>query len=296
MKVLLIGCGNTGSAIAKRLSKKEEIEKIFLYSRTSKSSKRLEEEIHQENTLSIQEIEEAKEVDYVILALSSISDGAQKKSFNTRKNTFEVRQDELKFNLGSVSHIVEDLKNINIQESIIVVTNPMDEITNYLRIMLAPKKILGFGMDLDSKRYSIEIGKKVYCIGTHGKAIPLLNLSKESEYKNLYHNMDKKLLEYIRKNGIPHEAAGEAFMEFFNKLTSPSEETIHVSYYLDKSFLGVDKVSVSLPYRVKNGKIIDIANLSVNNTEKKRFLLEVKELKRSVNQILVAHKKLSAYK
>ena len=41
MNILLIGCGRTGRAIAESLLELIYVKKIFLYSRTSKSSKAL---------------------------------------------------------------------------------------------------------------------------------------------------------------------------------------------------------------------------------------------------------------
>ena len=55
------------------------------------------------------------------------------------------------------------------------------------------------------------LGKKVYCIGTHGKAIPLINSKNEKEYNQLYKKIDNDLLQYIREHGIPHKMAGINF-------------------------------------------------------------------------------------
>ena len=59
-------------------------------------------------------------------------------------------------------------KNISKNTKIIIVTNPVDEITNYLRITLKNNNIFGFGMDLDARRYSKVLGLPTLCIGTHG--------------------------------------------------------------------------------------------------------------------------------
>ncbi|MBS3085231.1 hypothetical protein J4225_00925, partial [Candidatus Pacearchaeota archaeon] len=200
------------------------------------------------------------------------------------------------FNIGAITHLIESLRTFPQETKIIVVTNPVDEITNYLRIMLSKENVLGFGLELDTKRYEKVLGKKVYCIGTHGKAIPLINSKNEKEYNQLYKKIDNDLLQYIREHGIPHKMAGINFREFFEKLNSAKKEVIHVSFYLKNSFLDAKDISISLPCEVKQGKVLSIAKIKVNEIEKKRFIKSVNELKKSISYIIETHKKLIEYK
>ncbi len=185
MNILLVGCGRTGRTIAENLINLNFVKNLFLYSRTSKSSELLSSYLNNKKVKVTEEIKALKDVDYILITLSGMSDSAREESFYKRKTTYEVRQDELKFNIGAITHLIEDLKNFSQKTKIIVVTNPVDEITNYLRIMLNRENVLGFGLELDAKRYEKNLGEKIYCIGTHGKAIPPINLKSEKEYDEL---------------------------------------------------------------------------------------------------------------
>lgn len=296
MKILLIGCGLTGGAIASNLLKLTAIKEIALYSRTVKSAKALAFDLNNRKISVLNNLENIKKFDYIIIALSGMSDSAREESIFNRKTTFEVRQDELKYNLGAIIGMLNYLKKVPKNTKIIVVTNPVDEITNYLRIILNKNSIFGFGLDLDAKRYSNILGKQIFCIGTHGKAIPLINSDSEKDYDSLYKKTDSDLMDYIRRNGIPHQVAGEAFANFFSKFISNRKEIIHVSYYLKKDFLGAKGISISLPFIVKRGKILGIAKIKVNKIENKRFHHLTDHLKKSIEHILLTSKKLVSYK
>ena len=296
MNILLIGCGRTGDAISRNILDLKNVKNLFLYSRTSKSSKALAHDLDNKKVSVVKEIRDVKKLDYVVITLSSMSDSAREESFRVQKTTYEIRQDELKFNIGAISHLIKDLKFLSKRTTILVITNPVDEITNYLRIMLKKENVFGFGLELDAKRYEKVLGKKVYCVGTHGKAIPLINLKKESDYEKLFNKVDRELLDYVRKHGIPHNMVGTNFKEFFEKLNSAKKETTHISFYLKKNFQGAKGISISLPCEVNKGKIVKIAKIKMNSIEKKRFLESVKELKKSLMHIIETHKKLIEYK
>jgi len=298
MNILLIGCGRTGRAVAGKLLEFKCIDKFYLYSRTSKSAESLAYDLANRKIVVVENIKNLKDKDisHVIIAISGMSDSAREESMTVRGTTYQVRQDEFKFNIGAIMHLIEDLKNFPKKTTIIVITNPVDEITNYMRVMLKRENVIGFGLELDAKRYERVLGKKIYCMGTHGKAIPLIDKPTDKDYDSLHEQVDLALLTYIREHGIPHAMAGIYFKEFFEKFNSETTEVVHISYYLKNSFLGIKDVSVSLPWQVKSGIVLEPLDLSVNEIEKKRFVESVTELKKSITTILATHKKLLGYK
>ncbi len=296
MNILLIGCGRTGRAIAESLLELSYTTKVYLYSRTSKSSKALACDLDSNKVEVVEHISLIKNLDYAIITLSGMSDSARAESMNKRHTTYEVRQDELKFNIGAIGYLLKDLNNLDKKTKIIIVTNPVDEITNYIQSMLPDRTILGFGLELDAKRYEKLLGKKILCIGSHGKAIPIINAKSEKEYNTLLNKTDSELLTNIRKHGIPHKIAGAVFKNFFDRLNSTKEEIVHVSSYLTKPFCGVKDISISLPFKVKKGNIIGISNIQINDIEKKIFLASITELQESIKHIIDTHKKLVEYK
>lgn len=295
MHLLLIGSGSTGKSITENLLKLNGIEQISIYNRTMKSAQSIAATLNDPKIKVIQNLENLREYDYIIIALSGMSESARHESFFKNKNTYDIRQDELKYNLGAIAGLVPYLKK-SPKNNIIVITNPVDEITNYLRITLGRKNIFGFGLDLDAKRYSAALSKSVMCIGPHGKAVPLINAKSEKEYDEVHSKVDASLLQYIRQNGIPHEAAGKAFCTFFEKLSGSSKETIHMAYYLGTPFSGIEDISISMPWIVQGGKVLKLAEVKANKIEKKRFQQSAKELKKSIKHILKTHKSLVSYK
>ncbi len=285
MNILLIGCGRVGKAITENLLDLKQVQKIYLFSKTSKSSKSLACELNSKKVKPIKSITNLKNIDYVIIALSEMDYSAREESLQNKNNTYEIRQDELKFNLSAVSQLITTLKTFSKETKIIVVTNPVDEITNFLRIILKKFCVLGFGLELDAKRLEKQLGKKIFCIGTHGKAIPLLNLKNKSEYLTIQKQTDESLLKFCRKNGIPHSIAGMTFKDFFERLNSEKMEIIHVSSYIKNAF-GIRDISISLPFNVKKGQILGPAKISLNNIEKELFIESADELKKSIANIL----------
>lgn len=292
MKVLLLGCGMTGGAIALRLAKENSMELIGLYNRTFKDALLLEKKISSPKVKALEQLYTISDYDYILVALSGISAADRKDSFFNLENNYQVRQAELKYNIKAVAGLVETLKKAKSSSKIIVITNPVEEITNYLRLVLNKKEVFGFGLDLDAKRYSKIIGHKVTCIGTHGKAVPLLNLKSNIEYESIYQKTDEELMKYVRRNGIPYGAAGDAFMEFFSKFNSLKPEVIHISAYIKNSLFGVSGLCISTPWRVKKGKLISMKKIKANKIEKERFRESARELKRSVEHIVKTRAKI----
>ena len=296
MNILVIGCGRTGRSIVEGLLDIKYVDSVFLYSRTSKSAKALAYDLGNKKVFVSENMNNLRNIDYVVIALSGMSDNARLESIQKRASTYHIRQDELKFNIGAISELIKHLKKLPSASKIIVITNPVDEITNYLRMTLNNNNVLGFGLELDAKRYSKLLGKNVLCIGTHGKAVPILNLNSDQEYSKLSSRIDTELMGYIREHGIPNKAAGISFKEFFERLTGNKKDIVLVSNYISKPFYGLKGISISLPFECQEGKIIGIADFKPNHIELNRFKKSVLELQNSVKHILETHKKLISYK
>ena len=295
MNILLIGCGRTGRTVIGNLLDFKPIHNIFVYSRTTKSAEFLVCDFDNRKIKPTNNIKHLEDIDYIIITLSGMSDSTRTESIQNRNTTYEIRQDELKFNIGAIAQLITDLKKVPERTKIIIVTNPVDELTNYLQIMLGRKNILGFGLELDVKRFEKKLKKKVFCIGAHGKAIPLLNLKTRAEYCVIQKQIDDELLNFVRENGIPHKLAGISFRDFFERLVSDKKEVVHVSHYVQDAF-GVKNISISLPFEVKQGKILGVAEINPNEIEKALFIESAAELKKSVDNIIDMHKKLVEYK
>jgi malate/lactate dehydrogenase len=166
---------------------------------------------------------------------------------------------------------------------LIVVSNPIDEITNYLLKNLPNKEIFGFGMQLDVKRFSKTLNKEIDCVGLHGLAIPLINSNSNKYYEELSKKVDKELFDFVRQHGIPHKITGNEFVNFFEKLISKREEIIYASHYLKQEFYGIKNIAISLPFIIKNTKIIGVKKLQLNDIERRKLFESVKQLNENLS-------------
>ncbi len=268
MNILIIGYGNTGKEIVKNLVKLSYVKTIFIFDPFIKNVR---------DNKKIKFLNKLKNTnfDYVIITFSTIS---SKKRINIAKiktNNFDVRHIELKSNIKKIKEYISFLNTLNKQTKIIVVTNPIDEITNYLQKKIKDKTIIGFGMELDAKRFSKEFNKKVTCIGLHGKAIPLLNLKSKLNYKKLQKKVDLTLLKFVRANGIPSKFVGLVFFKFFKKLNSNQKNKLLLCYK-------IGTLSISIPFKVQKGKMLNPVNIKLNKIEIELFKNEIKELKNNL--------------
>lgn len=298
MNILIIGSGRTGQAITQEILTLPQIKKLYVFSRTLKSAKNLADELKDERVIVVENLNSISTLDYVVITLSGISDEARESSIRLRNTTYELRQDELKYNLGALVGLTPFLKNLPIETKIIVVTNPVDELTNYLYQKIGKDRdIFGFGIQLDQKRFRDYLKQDIVCIGTHGAAIPLIGLGSIEEYKNLSENVDKILFERVRASGIPYNVAGSEFRTFFENLNSSEEKIVPVSYLLRNEFYGLKDIAISLPFIVKEGKILGVSDeIKFNETEKSLLEKQVEHIKTSVSHIIESHKYLEEYK
>ena len=273
MRILVIGYGQTGFQIVKNLSKIKTVDEILIFDPLTNNK------LIDNKTKFLKSLNTNKIIDYIIISFSSISQSKRKQIYKKYNTSYDVRQSELNSNLNTLKKYIPFLKKISKRSKIIVVTNPMDVLTNYLQIKLKSSNVYGFGMELDAQRYSKELNKTINCIGLHGKAIPILNLKTKKEYIKLEKTIDTKLMTYLKENGTPHEFAGLQFNKFFKELISNKNKKILISCKL------VD-ISISYPFIVNKGNIIKPVNITLNNIEKELFLDEIQQLRKTIKKLI----------
>jgi malate/lactate dehydrogenase len=248
MKLLFIGFGATGIAIANKLDLNNE---IYFY-----DVKKIKSKFKQIKLNDIKNIN----FDYIIITLSSISKNKRKKLALIYKSTLKMRNEEFISNIKKIARIIPYIKNN--KATIIVISNPIDDIITYLTKKIS-NQVIGFGIALDSKRYSAELNNNIDCIGVHGNSIPLIDLKNKSEYLNLHSIIDEKLYTFISKNGISYSLVANEFYDFFKKFNLNSKTILFLSKYDEKY-----SCSLSLPYYVKQGKIISDKKIRLNKIQK----------------------------
>lgn len=240
MNILIIGYGRVGQEISKNLEKIEQIDKIFIKN-LNKPKELTGKKIFIEDISDIQ-------VDYVIITLSAVPHDKWITLINEEKDLYSLIERELPYNLPQIKKFENELSHLSEKTKIIVVTNPSDIITNYLRNKIK-HKVIGFGGELDAFRYEKETKKQLLCIGLHNKSIPILNLKSKEEIEQISSNISNKVLAQLKKEGMTHKITGKIFGEFFKKLISNKESIVHCCYSLD------GEQSFTKPFYAKNGEI-----------------------------------------
>jgi malate/lactate dehydrogenase len=285
MRCLIVGAGGTGKSIARGLIKIKKISKIYIMNRTLESSKKAIKEINSSKT-EIYVEGKSLPIDYVILTLCAVSFEERKKNARRSKNTYEIRQKELKINLLAVKDKLPFFRKLPKKVKILVVTNPVDAIENYLKKKLPGRKIFGFGLQLDINRYSKFLKKKIFGVGIHGKIVPSINLKKNKDYNVLYKKVDKSFLDLVRKKGLSYPIYAEEFRKYFQKLISDKKELIYTSANFKKSFCGIRDVSIGLPFYIQKGKILGIKEIKLNLVEQERLKKDAQVLKDSIKKYI----------
>lgn len=294
--VLIIGAGRTASAIALNLAKSDCVDKFYLNSRTGRGAKDLSDIIKNNTDKNAEVVTNISEIDipeYIIITLSTVPDNIWREMANKSNITYDIRLNELVHNLFPLMKIGRILKEKAQDKTKIIVTNPVDILTNYAHQFLGLENVYGFGLDLDSARYGKILGavkNNPLCIGLHGEALPLLGWNSKTLYASLYEETDKNLLEFARANGIPYNLCGERFLEFFKKINSDVEDIAMLCAPADKSHNLSENICISAPVIVKQGKVTGHLPLELNSTEKEYFNMLVGRLEIGINIASALHK------
>jgi malate/lactate dehydrogenase len=245
MRVLIIGLGKIGSFLKRELEKEKGIEVFGI----SESGEKL-----------------PSNLDYIIILFSSIG-SEKRKEFAKSHPKENPRKLEFKGNVKILKDYLDSLKKIPRKTKIIVVSNPADKMTNYLQNKLPSREVIGFGMQLDKKRISNQYGKRVDCVGVHGKAIPLIKKRSEKAYINLREKAQNQLIKDIKVNGLSSKESARKILKLIKNINNKDKKIINVCYRLKEPFYGIKNKSISLPFVIENGKIVCPKNIKLNEIE-----------------------------
>jgi peroxiredoxin len=194
MKTLIIGCGKTGTAIAKLLAPEE---KIYTYIGNVV-----------EDTTSLDKITDVNQFNTIIITLANGGPDFSK------RNTWLMRDVELENNKESLDDLGNLMHKKNYKNRIIMISNPSDAFAKYYREKYG-LNCESFGLALDSERYSAVLGRKVEATGHHGLSIPVLGSNKLNDYKELINEAEKRLVQQVRVHGINYDFVAKCFVEHY---------------------------------------------------------------------------------
>lgn len=274
INILFIGCGRTCKAIIESIKNLPFIGQIYREGRNVFS---VNSQNKFENII--------KNIDVVVITLAGQKPEERRRNFLKFNTNKDVRYAELEQNIKEIDSILPSLKLFPKNISIIIITNPVDILVNYLRISLKRNNIIGFGLSSDCDRYknNLTAYKDFLCVGVHGDSFPVLNKDKRF-YDSIFKKVDIELLNEVRKNDIQFNFVGDKFKEFLVKFTSNNIEVIHCCYYV-KKINSVENFSVSIPFYVQKMKILEPVELKLNREEKALFEEKVEFIKKEIYKL-----------
>lgn len=203
-----------------------------------------------------------------------------------------TREDLLNKNAAILNDICLNIKKLAPEAILLMVTNPLDLMTQFaLRATgFNPNKLFGMGLTLDAARFANIISKELkvspldveaIVIGSHGEGmLPVPRLSKVKGVSLNELLDDDKLKEIAQKtvergkeivsllgSGSAYFAPSAAIAEIVKCIVKDEKHTLGVSVYLNGEY-GLKDVCLGFPCRIGRDGIEDIVELDLNAQEK----------------------------
>ncbi len=226
----------------------------------------------------------------------------------------ETRIDLLNRNVAVFRSIIDEIKKVNIEAILLVVTNPVDILT-YITWKLSGfprERVIGSGTVLDTARFRYLLGEHVgidprnvhaYIIGEHGDtevaAWSLTNIAgismesycnkcnkcegQLSKYE-LYNNVKNAAYHIIEKKGATYYAVALAVKRIVEAIVRDENSILTVSSFINGNY-GVNNVSLSLPTIVNRQGIRSILDLPLNDEEADLFRSSAKSMRQSLDTL-----------
>jgi malate dehydrogenase len=201
------------------------------------------------------------------------------------------RMDLLGKNAGIMRSVVEQVKEQSPQAILIVVTNPLDEMT-YLASEISgfPKeRVMGMAGILDSARLRYFIAERLavspseveaITLGSHGDAMiplprhatvsgkPLTELVEDATLEELYQRTrdgGAEIVAYLKK-GSAYYAPSASVAQMVNAIAGDTKEALPVCAWTTGQY-GISDVYVGVPARLGRGGVEEIVELDLNGEE-----------------------------
>jgi malate dehydrogenase len=304
MKISVIGAGNVGSITAMRLAQ-EGLGEIHLIDIVKDLAKGKALDLEDASALlkyiykieGSDDIKKIKDSDIVV-----ITAGLSRKPGMTREELRDKNAEILK-------NICLDIKELAPVSIVIVVTNPLDLMTQFAvkTTGFNPKKVFGMGITLDACRFANLISKELKIphtdisacvIGSHGegmlplprfttvKGITLDEFLDEKRIHELTHRTIERGAQILSLlgSGSAFFAPSAAIAEIVRAVVKDEKRTLGVSAYL-KGEYGIKDLCIGVPCRLGKDGIEQIIELDLNKEEKAAFLASATALREQYKSI-----------
>jgi len=270
--IAIFGAGRIGGAVANLLNARNLADTIVLYDRSPELLQaQVLDIMHTGRQISIStDLHDIHECDVLICTAGL-----------PRNPTIKTRADLLHTNMPAARECAKVLDGFS--GVVVVVTNPMDTITYYLHQLtgIAKERIIGFGGQLDSARFSYILKKRgisgdAVIIGEHGEhQVPLFsrleNPVSEEDRNTILQNLRGASMEIIRGKGATEFGPAWHISELIRAITHDTGELLPCSCILDGEF-GISECALGVPARIGRKGILSIEEWSLDSWEQQHLM------------------------
>lgn len=307
-KVAVIGCGFVGSTIAYTLMQKGTFSEMVLIDAVhAKGEGEAMDISHGLPFAHSMDISAGTYEDIADAAVVIITAGANQKPG-------ETRLDLVQKNSKIMRSIIREIKRVNCEGVLLVVSNPVDILTEVaLRESGFPKeRVIGSGTVLDTARLKYLISQKLdvdsknvhaFIAGEHGDSelavwscanvygIGIEQFARlrghqdfREEMDEIYHAVRDSAYEIIERKGATYYGIGMAAAKIAEAIVRDSHTVAPISVSLNGEY-GLDGLCLSIPTMIGSKGAEQILQISLSEEEQDKLNKSAKELKSVLAQI-----------
>ena len=307
-KVAIIGTGFVGSSIAFALLNEEIFSEIVLIDQNKEKAEGeamdLSHGLPYRSNMNIYvgDYKDIKDASIVILTA-----GANQKEG-------ETRLDLIHKNASIIRSIIQEIKPIEMEGVLLVVSNPVDILTHiaYVESGLPKNRVFGSGTVLDTARLKYLISKHLdvdaknvhaVIIGEHGDSelvtwsianisgIPLNefcelrgHFNHEEAMKKLYESVRDSAYEIIKRKGATYYGVAISVAHIASCIVNNTHTMLPLSTELEGEY-GVKGIALSVPSIVGREGIEKVLEIKLSDTEEKQLLSSAKIIKEIIKDL-----------
>jgi len=219
------------------------------------------------------------------------------------------RMDLLEVNAGIVTEVTENILKYSENPIIVVVTNPLDQMTTLTANVskLSKNRVIGQAGVLDSSRFAYFISEKLdvniskveaLTLGSHGETMvpvpslckvdgkPLVDLLSSDEINDLVQRTSDGGAEIVSllKTGSAYFAPASSAATMVKAMLSNSDEIFPVCAWLDGEY-GINDVYLGVPAKLGNDGVSEIVEYSLTDVEKLALIDASEAVKQKVAEL-----------
>ncbi|MDP9227311.1 MAG: malate dehydrogenase [Actinomycetota bacterium] len=304
-KVTVVGAGNVGSNTARRVAEKDLADEVVMIDIVEGLPQGLALDINQSAPLEEFECRVIGTNDYADTAGSDvvvITAGLPRKPGMSRMDLLDT-------NTEIVGGVTEQISANSPESIIIVVSNPLDEMT-YLTSVVSgfpTERVMGMAGVLDSSRLRFFIAEKLnvppasveaLTLGSHGDQMvalprqatvqgkPLPELVDQATLEELFRRTTEagaEIVSYLQK-GSAFYAPSSAAARMVNGILGDTGEVLPVCAWTSGQY-GISDVYLGVPARLGKGGVSEIVELDLNEAELTQLRAAAEEIRAKCQEL-----------